>query len=88
MLKGIISEYLFARGKTSKAEITKTKQLIEANGSYHKVTLKRGIWKYAYNDKYFAKDNPPDYKKLPNSTHDPYIERIAALFISNQASMN
>ena len=33
---------------------------------------------YAYNDEYFAKDNPPDHKKLPNSTHDPYIERIAA----------
>lgn len=78
MLKGIFSEYLFARGKTSKAEITKTKQLIEANGIYHKVTLDTGIWKYAYNDEYFAKDNPPDHKKLPNSTHDPYIERIAA----------
>ena len=78
MLKGIISEYLFARGKTSKAEITKTKQPIEANDSYHKVTLDTGIWMYAYNDEYFAKDNPPDHKKLPNSTHDPYIERIAA----------
>ena len=78
MLKGITSEYLFACGKTSKAEITRAKQLIEANGSYHKVTLYTGIWKYAYNDEYFAKDNPPDHKKLPNSTHDPYIERIAA----------
>lgn len=78
MLKGIISEYLFARGKTSKAEITKTKQPIEANDSYHKVTSDTGIWMYAYNDEYFAKDNPPDHKKLPNSTHDPYIERIAA----------
>lgn len=78
MLKGIISEYLFERGKTSKAEITITKQLIEANDSYHKVTLDTGIWMYAYNDEYFAKDNPPDHKKLPNSTHDPYIERIAA----------
>ena len=78
MLKGIISEYLFERGKTSKAEITITKQLIEANGSYHKVTLDTGIWMYAYNDEYFAKDNPPDHKKPPNSAHDPYIERIAA----------
>lgn len=78
MLKGIISEYLFERGKTSKAEITKTKQPIEANDSYHKVTLDTGIWKYAYNDEYFAKDDPPDHKKLPNSAHDPYIERIAA----------
>lgn len=78
MLKGIISEYLFERGKTSKAEITITKQSIEANDSYHTVTLDTGIWKYAYNDEYFAKDNPPDHKKLPNSTHDPYIERIAA----------
>ena len=78
MLKGIISVYLFEQGKTSKAEITKAKQLIEANGSYHKVTLKTGIWKYAYNNEYFAKDNPPDHKKLPNSAHDPYIERIAA----------
>lgn len=77
-LKEIISVYLFARGKTSKAEITKAKQLIEANDSYHKVTLATGIWKYAYNDEYFAKDNPPDHKKLPNSEHDPYIERIAA----------
>lgn len=78
MIKGIISEYLFERGKTSKAEITIAKQLIEANDSYHKVTLGTGIWMYAYNDEYFAKDNPPDHKKLPNSTHDPYIERIAA----------
>ena len=78
MLKGIISEYLFERGKTSKAEITKTKQLIEVNDSYHKITLDTGIWKYAYNDEYFAKDNPPDHKKPPNSAHDPYIERIAA----------
>ena len=52
--------------------------MIEANDSYHKVTLATGIWKYAYNDEYFAKDNPPDHKKLPNSEHDPYIERIAA----------
>ena len=59
MLKGIISVYLFDQGKTSKAEITKAKQLIEANGSYHKVTLYTGIWKYAYNDERFAKDNPP-----------------------------
>ena len=78
MLKGIISEYLFDQGKTSKVEITKAKQLIEANDSYHKVTLATGIWKYAYNDKCIAKDNPPDHKKLPNSEHDPYIERIAA----------
>ena len=78
MLKGIISVYLFDQGKTSKAEITKAKQLIEANDSYHKVTLATGIWKYAYNDEYFAKDNPPDHKKPPNSAHDPYIERIAA----------
>lgn len=76
-VKRIISEYLFARGKTSKAEITKTKQLIEANDSYHKITLDTGIWKYAYNDEYFAKDNPQNHKKLPNSAHDPYIERIA-----------
>ena len=59
MLKGIISVYLFDQGKTSKAEITKAKQLIEANDSYHKVTLGTGIWKYAYNDEYIAKDNPP-----------------------------
>lgn len=78
MLKGIISVYLFELGKTSKAEITKAKQLIEANNSYHQVTLDTGIWKYAYNGEYFAKDNPPDHKKLPNSAHDPYIERIAA----------
>lgn len=78
MLKGIISVYLFDQRKTSKAEITKAKQLIEANDSYHKVTLATGIWKYAYNDEYFAKDNPPNHKKLPNSAHDPYIERIAA----------
>ena len=78
MLKGIISEHLFAQGKTSKAEITKNKQPIEANDSYHKATLDTGIWKYAYNDEYFAKDNPTDHKKLPNSAHDPYIERIAA----------
>lgn len=78
MLKGIISEYLFVRGKTSKAEITIAKQLIEANDTYHKVTLDTGIWKYGYNDEYFAKDDPPDHKKLPNSAHDPYIERIAA----------
>ena len=32
----------------------------------------------AYNDECIAKDNPPDHKKLPNSEHDPYIERIAA----------
>ena len=78
MLKGIISVYLFDQGKTSKAEITKAKQLIEAKDSYHKVTSATGIWKYAYNDEYFANDNPPDHKKLPNSAHDPYIERIAA----------
>lgn len=78
MLKGIISVYLFDQGKTSKAEIAKAKQLIEANDSYHKVTSDTGIWKYVYNDECFEKDNPPDYKKLPNSAHDPYIERIAA----------
>ena len=78
MLKGIISVYLFDQGKTSKAEITKAKQLIEANDSYHKVTSATGIWKYAYNDECIAKDNPPDHKKLPNFAHDSYIERIAA----------
>lgn len=88
MLKGIISVYLFNQGKTSKAEFTKVKQLIEANDSYHRVTSATGIWKYAYNDECIAKDNPPDHKKLPNFAHDPYIERIAPLFICNQASRN
>ena len=74
----VSAEYKGPGEATSKAEITKTKQLIEANDSYHKVALDTGIRKYAYNDEYFAKDNPPDHKKLPNSAHDPYIERIAA----------
>lgn len=53
--------------------------MIEANDSYHKITLDTGIWKYAYNNEYFAKGNPPDHKKLPNSAHNPYIEKIAAV---------
>ena len=69
------AEYKGLGGITSKAEITKTKQLIEANGSCHKVTLYTGIWKYAYNDERFAQDNSPDHKKLPNSVHDPYIDK-------------
>ena len=52
--------------------------ICESRVSYHKVTLKTGIWKYAYNDEYFVNNNSPDHKKLPNSAHDPYIERMAA----------
>ena len=69
------AEYKGLGEATSKAEITKTKQLIEVNDSYHKITLDTGIWKYAYNDEYFAKDNPPDHKKPPNCAHDPYIDK-------------
>ena len=52
--------------------------LLESNENFYKIAREYDILNYAYNDNYFAKDNPPEHERVCSKAHDSYIEAIAA----------
>ena len=77
IIKFLIAEKLYKSKNQVKGDMTKEKSALECNDTFHEVMDKEGLSKYAYNDDYFAMDNPPDHKAV-HTSHDPYIEAIAA----------
>ena len=77
IIKFLITKYFYNQGKR-KGDITNEKSKRENNEVFHEIADEYDILKYAYNDKHFADDNPPDHEKVRSEGHDPYIEAIAA----------
>lgn len=77
IIKFLIADRLYKQDKR-KGEITSEKSKLENNTVFHRIAEKCEIRKYAYNDKHFVKDNPPDHEKVRSGEHDPYVEVIAA----------
>ena len=81
VVKCLIAQYLFCQG-TRKGEITAEKTKLENNEVFHKIATEYHIVDYAYNEKHFVKDRPPQHEKVRSESHDPYIEAItAAIFL-------
>jgi dsRNA-specific ribonuclease len=62
VIKYLIARYLFDQEKR-KGEITSEKIKLEGNEVLHKITTEYHIIDYAYNDKHFVKDDPPQHEK-------------------------
>jgi dsRNA-specific ribonuclease len=77
VIKLLITQNLFKQNKR-KGDITEEKSKLETNEVFHKIAKAEHITDYAYNDKCFAKDDPPQHEKVRCEGHDPYIEAIAA----------
>jgi dsRNA-specific ribonuclease len=77
IIKFLLTHYLFSQGK-KKGDISKDKAEMESNTVFHKIAVDYHILNYAYNDKYFSDENPPEHEKVRSEKHDPYIEAIAA----------
>lgn len=81
IVKCLIAKHLFDQDKR-KGEITEEKAKLESNKVLHRITTEYHISDYAYNEKYFAKDDPPQHKRVRSESHDPYVEAItAAIFL-------
>ena len=81
IVKCLIAKHLFLQGKR-KGEITVEKAELESNEVLHTVTAEYHVSDYAYNEDYFAKDDPPQHKRVRSESHDPYVEAItAAIFL-------
>ena len=80
VIKYLIARYLFDQGKR-KGEITAEKIKLEGNEVLHKITTEYHIIDYAYNNKHFVKDDPPQHEKVRSESHDPYIEAITAAIL-------
>ena len=76
LIKFLIAEKLYKSKNQVKGDMTKAKAALENNDTFHKVA-EEDILKYAYNDDGFAMDKTPPHKAV-RTTHDPYIEAIAA----------
>lgn len=74
VLKTVIADRLYHEGK-DREEITEEKILLENNKTLHRVKTELGIFHYAYNSNYFYDDSPEE-NRIPNSSHDMYIEAI------------
>lgn len=77
IIKIALSEYLFSLGKKTPGEITKIKQGIEDNDSFHNITEKERLFHYAFNKKKFYLDSPR-HDKVSYNNHDSFIEAIVA----------
>ena len=77
VIKFLIAQHLYNLSKR-KGEMTVEKSALENNKVFHEIADEKGIIAHAYNDDYFAKDDPPQHKKVRSKKHDPYIEAIAA----------
>lgn len=76
VLKLVLTEYLYDK-EYDKAEITSIKQKFEKNSTLFDLCTESGVFKYAYNDLYFA-ECAPSKNRVFHSTHDVYIEAIIA----------
>ena len=76
VLKLVWSEHLFDKG-LDKDEITARKVKLEKNATLKQISDSVGIFRFAYNDRYFA-DEAPENQKLPYGNHDIYLEAIIA----------
>lgn len=77
IVKCLIAKHLFLQEKR-KGEITNEKSNLENNEVLHRITEIYHIADFAYNEKYFAKDDPPRHERVRSESHDPYIEAITA----------
>ena len=80
VIKCLIAKHLFDQGNR-KGEITGEKIKLENNEVLHRITTEYHIIDYAYNDKHFVKDDPPQHEKVRSESHDPYIEAITAAIL-------
>lgn len=79
VLKLVWSEHFYDMG-LDKDEITARKVELEKNATLKSICDKIGIYRFAYNDSYFADEAPPS-KRLPYGNHDIYLEAtIAAIY--------
>ena len=76
VLKLILAEYFYDQG-CDKDEISARKLRLEQNSTLKYISDKTGLWKFAYNERYFA-DEAPGRAKLPYGNHDIYLEAIIA----------
>lgn len=75
VLKTINADFLFRQGK-NRGDITTIKSIFEKNKTLYNIANSFEIINFAYNDKYFYKDDPPKEYKVSNSKHNQYIEAI------------
>ena len=76
VLKLVFCEYFFNMG-LDKDEITERKVHLERNATLKRICDKLGLYRFAYNDRFFA-DEAPKNSRLPYGNHDIYLEAIIA----------
>ena len=80
VMKLVWSEHFFAMG-LDKDGITERKAALEKNATLRRICDRVGIYRYAYNDHFFA-DEAPKNQRLPYGKHDIYLEAlIAAVYL-------
>ena len=79
IIKFLIAHHLYGLDKR-KGDMTTEKSNLENNEIFHKIMKdeEESLIDFAYNDKYFYKDDPPQHEQVCSGRHDPYIEAIAA----------
>ena len=80
ILKAVLTDILYrSYGIQTKGQLTAKKSELEENSVLHKIMNCEKLIDYAFNEKYFYKDEEiPDNEKVVNNEHDQYIEAIVA----------
>ena len=79
VMKLVWTEHFYDQG-LDKDDITERKAVLERNATLKLISDKIGLYRFAYNDEFFA-DEAPENKKLPYGSHDIYVEAtIAAVY--------
>lgn len=77
IIKIVLSERLYAKGRKTKGEVTIFKQNLECNDIFYFLSLKYNICMYAFNENHFADDKGiMDHERVASSKHDSFIEAI------------
>ena len=75
VLKLVLSDSLFRKG-LHMGELTEYKSCLESNDRLYSISEEKGIYRYAFNEAHFFREDAPDHEKLPDSKHNQYFEAI------------
>lgn len=78
LLNSVLAVYFYKKGYNRTGILTEIKKPYVENSTFHKLVREEKWINYSYNSEFFYTDEQPNDKKMPDPSHDPFVEAIIA----------